>query len=43
MGRSTRDCVEIGDIELGESKRFADGTSDPDGVGAGHELLRRGR
>ena len=34
VGRSARDRVEIGDVELVESERLADGTSDLDGVGA---------
>jgi probable H4MPT-linked C1 transfer pathway protein len=38
LERSARDHVEIGDIELVESERSADGASDPDGLGAGHEL-----
>ena len=42
VGRSTGDRVEIGDVELAESERFADGASDPDGVGAGHELAAQG-
>ena len=35
--RSVRDRVEIGDIELVEPERFADGASDLDGVGAGDD------
>jgi (4-(4-[2-(gamma-L-glutamylamino)ethyl]phenoxymethyl)furan-2-yl)methanamine synthase len=38
VGWSTRDRVEIGDVELVEPELFADGVSDPDRVGAGHEL-----
>jgi (4-(4-[2-(gamma-L-glutamylamino)ethyl]phenoxymethyl)furan-2-yl)methanamine synthase len=37
VGRSTRDRVEIGDVELVESERFAEDASDPDGVGAVHQ------
>ena len=38
MGRSAGDRVEIGDVELVESERFADGARDLDGVRAGDEL-----
>jgi probable H4MPT-linked C1 transfer pathway protein len=37
VGRSARDRVEIRDVELVESERFAHGASDLDGVGAGDD------
>ena len=42
MRRSARDCVEIGEVELVESKRVPDSASDLDRVGAGHELAAQG-
>ena len=37
MGRSTRDRVEIGDVELVEPELSAEGASDVERVGAGDE------
>jgi (4-(4-[2-(gamma-L-glutamylamino)ethyl]phenoxymethyl)furan-2-yl)methanamine synthase len=34
---TARDRIELGDVELAEPERFADGASDLDGVGAGDE------
>ncbi len=42
MRRSARDRVEIGDVELVESKPVPDGTSDLDRVGACHDLAAEG-
>ena len=42
MRRSARDCVEIGEVELVESKRVPDSASDLDRVGDGDELAAQG-
>jgi len=43
LRRSARDRVEIGDIELVESERPADGARDLDGVGAGDDAAAQRR